>query len=233
MYTELDQLYNMDIIRTNFNQEKLLQELLTSNLIDSKTIKIPKGRHFDTVTDTQEHIYYLERGIAHLSYENKSLAVLIDQQFIGLGTVLDFKEKTFDIQAYTECELLMFDRKQVMELLFSMQEGMLYLYLYEKDLQQSLLEKIDLLYQKGSVRLIKTFQTLCHSCGHISKDGNWISIPRCFTIKRIADMTNLSPRSVSDFSEELIAKKIIIKEAGQFIIHIERLDTLNNKNNIL
>ncbi|MBC2067938.1 Crp/Fnr family transcriptional regulator [Listeria booriae] len=224
MYTELDQLYNMDIIRTNFNQEKLLHELLTSSLVDSTTIMIPKNRYFDTVTDTQEHIYYLEHGIAHLSYENESLAVLIDHQFIGLGTVLDFQEKTFDIQAYTDCELLMFDRKQVMELLFSMQEGMLYLYLYEKDLQKALLEKIDLLYQKGSVRLLKTFQTLCHACGDISKDGYWVSIPRCFTIKRIADMTNLSPRSVSDFSEELIAKKIIKKEAGQFIIHTKNIE---------
>ncbi|MBC2318482.1 Crp/Fnr family transcriptional regulator [Listeria booriae] len=230
MYTELDQLYNMDIIRTNFNQEKLLQELLISNLVDSTTIKIPKSRYFDTVTDTHEHIYYLEHGIAHLSYKKKSLAVLMDHQFIGLGTVLDFQEKNFDIQAYTECELLMFDRKQVMELLFSMQEGMLYLYLYEKDLQKTLLEKIDLLYQKGTVRLTKTFQTLCRACGDISKDGHWVSIPRCFTIKRIADMTNLSPRSVSDFSEELIAKKIIKKEAGQFIINNEQFNKLNSKN---
>lgn len=220
MYLELEELYNMKTIQSKFNEEVLLEQLLGSPHVTSQITKIKKGNYFSKDQASQDNVYFLIKGIAGLHY-NERLVVIADQKdFIGLDDLLTKEAPTYNVEALEECEVIIFNRHEIMDLLFSMQEGWLYLYLSEKKHHEILIEQIHFLHKKGIDRLSLTYYDLANRFGKPTKGGK--ILPKCFNLRRLSEIANISPNSVASFNEILKARGLIIKEATNCIVVMEQ-----------
>ncbi|MBC1307698.1 Crp/Fnr family transcriptional regulator [Listeria booriae] len=216
MYLELEELYNMKTIQSKFNEGLLLEQLLDNPHVTSQITKIKKGTHFSTETASQDNVYFLIKGIAGLHY-NERLVVIADQKdFIGLDDLLEKDAPTYTVEALEECEVIVFDRHEIMDFIFSMQEGWLYLYLNEKKHHETLVEKIKFLREKGIDRLTHTYYDLANRFGEPTQDGK--ILPKCFNLKRLAEIANISANSVASFNEVLKERGLIEKKGSSCIV---------------
>ncbi|MBC1975631.1 Crp/Fnr family transcriptional regulator [Listeria booriae] len=216
MYLELEELYNMKTIQSKFNEELLLEQLLDSPHITSQITKIKKGNYFSKDQASQDNVYFLIKGIAGLHY-NERLVVIADQKdFIGLDDLLTKEAPTYNVEALEECEVIIFNRHEIMDFLFSTQEGWLYLYLNEKKHHETLIEKIQFLREKGIDRLANTYCDLATRFGEPTKDGS--TLPKCFNLRRLAEIANISSNSVASFNEILKERGLIIKKQTNCIV---------------
>ncbi|MBC1373253.1 Crp/Fnr family transcriptional regulator [Listeria booriae] len=217
MYLELEELYNMQT--SKIKQEFLLEQLLNNPHVSSQIVNIRKGTYFSNEFASQDNVYFLIKGIAGLHY-NERLVVIADQKdFISLDDLLAKEAPTYTIEALEECEVIVFDRHEIMDFIFSMQEGWLYLYLNEKKHQETLVEKIQFLREKGIDRLTRTYYDLATRFGEPTTDGH--ILPKCFNLKRLAEIANISPNSVASFNETLKERNIIIKRGASCIVRTE------------
>ncbi|MBC6300421.1 cyclic nucleotide-binding domain-containing protein [Listeria booriae] len=214
MYAELEQLYNMSTIRNNFNQERLFDELLTVSKQESISVTIKKDTLFSKKLDLHEQICFLVEGITCSYFCNIPTKITAHSQFLNLELVLG--TESMDIEAFTDCKLLIFNRLDIMEYLFSTQEGILFLFQYEKEKKNFLFDRVNMLHQKGYPRLLKIMEELAEECG--VPVGNESVLPKSFTIKRLAALSSLSTHTVSLFHEKMIQEKVIKKIGGQIIL---------------
>ncbi|MBC2168248.1 Crp/Fnr family transcriptional regulator [Listeria booriae] len=216
MYLELEELYNMKIIQSKFNEEILLEQLLNNPHVTSQIAKIKKGTHFPTDSVSQDNVYFLKKGIAGLHY-NERLVVIADQKdFIGLDDLLAKEAPKYTIEVLEECEVIVFERHEIMDFIFSMQEGWLYLYLNEKKHHEILIEKVKFLRERGIDRLAHTYYDLANRFGEPTKDGK--IIPKCFNLRRLAEIANISANSVASFNEVLKERGLLVKKGTDCIV---------------
>ncbi|WP_221769667.1 Crp/Fnr family transcriptional regulator, partial [Listeria booriae] len=218
MYLELEELYNMTTIQSKFNEDILLEQLVGNSHITSQIIKIKKGTYFSTELASQDNVYFLIKGIAGLHYNERLVVIANQKDFIGLDDLLTKEAPTYTVEALEECEVLVFDRHEIMDFLFSMQEGWLYLYLHEKKHHEILVEKIQFLREKGIDRLTRTYYDLATRFGEPTTDGR--ILPKCFNLKRLAEIANISPNSVASFNEVLKERNFISKRGASCIVRI-------------
>ncbi|MBC2256816.1 Crp/Fnr family transcriptional regulator [Listeria booriae] len=218
MYLELEELYNMKTIQSKFNEGILLEQLLGNPHVTSQITKIKKGAHFSTELASKDHVYFLIKGIAGLHYNDRLLVIADQKDFIGLDDLLTKEVPTYTVEALEECEVIVFDRYEIMDFLFSMQEGWLYLYLNEKKHYETLAKKIEFLHKKGIDRLTHTYYDLATRFGEPTAEGN--ILPKCFNLKRLAEIANISPNSVASFNEVLKERNFIVKKGASCIVRI-------------
>ncbi|MBC1357953.1 Crp/Fnr family transcriptional regulator [Listeria booriae] len=214
MYVELDQLYNSSTIRNNFSQEKLFNDLLAVSKAEPLSITIKKDTLFSKKLDLDKQICFLVEGITCSYFRGTPSKISASPQFLNLELVLGME--SMDIEAFTTCKVLIFSRLDIMEYLFSMQEGVLFLFQYEKEKKDFLIHRVKLLHQKGYVRLLQVMQEVGKECGE--QVDNECILPKCFTIKRLAALASLSTHTVSLIHEKMIQEKQIRKEGGRIIL---------------
>ncbi|MBC2371781.1 Crp/Fnr family transcriptional regulator [Listeria booriae] len=214
MYEELNQLYDISVIQNKFNQEKFYKELICSGELETTTITIKKDTFFSQSLDLGEQICFLQDGIACTYFQNVPTRLISKSQFLNVELIIGMEE--MDIEAFTTCTLLVFNREEIMEHLFSMQEGVFFLFCYEKEKKNFLFNRVNMLHQKGYPRLLQLMEELAEECG--TKFGNDCILPKCLTIKRLAALSSLSTHTVSLFHEKMIHEKIIQKEGGRIIL---------------
>ncbi|WP_185386514.1 Crp/Fnr family transcriptional regulator [Listeria booriae] len=208
----------MKTIKSNFNEETLLEQLLENPHVSSQITKIRKGIHFSTELTSKNNVYFLIKGIAGIRYSERLVVIADQKSFIGLDDLLAKKAPIYTIEALEECEVIVFDCYEIMDFIFSMQEGWLYLYLNEKKHQETLVEKVQFLHEKGINRLTHTYYDLANRFGEPTTDGR--ILPKCFNLKRLAEIANISPNSVASFNEILKERDIIIKRGASCIVRI-------------
>ncbi|MBC1796737.1 Crp/Fnr family transcriptional regulator [Listeria booriae] len=214
MYKELDQLYNIRTIQKNFNQKELFEELINSHKIEITQLLIKKDALFSQKININEQICYLQKGVTCSYFQGIPNRILAKPQFLNVELILGIE--AMDIEALTDCQILLFNRLDIMEHIFAMQEGTFFLFNYEKEKKDFLINRIELLRQKGYPRLLQLLNELAYECGETV--GNECYIPKCFTIKRIAALSNLSTHTISLFHEKMVKDKILRKDGGQIVL---------------
>lgn len=214
MYKELDQLNTSITIQKNFNQKKLFQELINSRKIGIAKLFIKKNALFSQKINLKEQICYLQEGIVCSFYRGIPNRVITQSQFLNVELILGMEE--ISIKALTNCRILVFDRLNIMEHIFAMQKGILFLFQYEKEQEDFLISRIDMLRKKGYPRFLQMLKELADECGEVI--GTECHLPKCFTIKRIASLSGLSTNTVSLFRKKMMKDGTLRKDGGQFIL---------------
>ncbi|MBC2004961.1 Crp/Fnr family transcriptional regulator [Listeria booriae] len=213
MYKELNQLYNIRTIQKNFNQDELFEEFINSDEIEAVKLLIKKNTLFSQKININEQICYLKKGVTCIYFNHIPNMIIAKPQFLNVELILG--TEIMDIEAFTDCQILVFNRLDIMEHIFAMQEGVFFLFNYEKEKKDFLINRIELLRQKGYPRLLRLLKELAHECGEII--DNECYLPKCFTIKRIAALSNLSTHTISLFHEKMIKDRILRKDGGQIV----------------
>ncbi|EAD9208386.1 Crp/Fnr family transcriptional regulator, partial [Listeria monocytogenes] len=109
-----------------------------------------------------------------------------------------------------------FDKEDIICSIIGMQEGWLYLYLNNRNHENVLIEKCNLMRGNGESRLKDSLKQIGRYFGS-EKEGA-LRIPKCFTKKIIANYSNLSVRSVTHLCRNLVESGFLAENSKSFVL---------------
>lgn len=214
MYRDmLVELYDKNIIEKNFNSAVFLENLLLSNHIHPKELEIDKKQNLVESGVHNESIYFIRRGIV-----SSSLGFMGKGRFLGLDTLAMNDKPLYTIKTIEPCELYVFDKLEVMEYLFSLQEGWLFLYLIEKEERNLLLKNHSFLTLKGLERMEAVLIDLAQDFG--VREDDMVILPKSFSKKLIAEYANLSVNTITILIKELKKEQFLKTKTANNLFYI-------------
>lgn len=201
MRSNLMDMYNEQEIQSNFDKQVLLTNLLESSVVHPQVKKIKRNQELIHEGESTDYVYYMLSGIASVKKEANTFGFIGAGQFVGFDTLFLNEPSTYTIRTREMCEVYVFDRLEVMEYLFSLQEGWIFFYLLEKEESQQLLKYQNFMRLKGVARLDAVLQDLAHTFGE-EEDGV-IVLPKSFSKQCIADYANFSLNTITSLIKEL------------------------------
>ncbi|EFR93180.1 conserved hypothetical protein, partial [Listeria innocua FSL J1-023] len=159
---------------------------------------------------------FIEKGIVSLEKEKNVVSFLGFNQIAGLNDYFMAEANVYTAKVIETVTAYEFDKEDIICSIIGMQEGWLYLYLNNRNHENVLIEKCNLLRGNGESRLRESLEQLGSFFG-IEKEGV-LRIPKCFTRKLIANYANLSVRSVTHLCGKLIENGFLAENSKSFIL---------------
>ncbi|HDA9544943.1 TPA: Crp/Fnr family transcriptional regulator, partial [Listeria innocua] len=160
--------------------------------------------------------YFIEKGIVSLEKEKNVVSFLGSNQIAGLNDYFMAEANVYTAKVIETVTAYEFDKQDIICSIIGMQEGWLYLYLNNRNHENVLIEKCNLMRGNGESRLRESLEQLGDFFG-VEKEGV-LRIPKCFTRKLIANYANLSVRSVTHLCGKLIETGFLAENSKSFIL---------------
>ncbi|MBC2160146.1 Crp/Fnr family transcriptional regulator [Listeria booriae] len=193
MEDSLFDLYSRAIIEDEFNNSNLHNTIFN---LDKKIVSFKKK---DLFTSDSRYIYRVLNGKVVLKRNDIIISIIGEGDFIGISSLFNSSNDIDSYEALEDITLLVFDKNELLLVLFGLQEGWVYLLLQEKLLNEEITNNHMLLCQTGKVRLKNTLYNLADEYGTPVSEGKLI--PKCFNRTMLSSYTNLSLTTIKRLTE--------------------------------
>lgn len=215
MQSLFEDLYSKEVLEEEFGYKRFLQTLI-DNRIPYKKTKISTNTILLTEDIINTKVYFIEKGIVSLEKEKNVVSFLGSNQIAGLNDYFMAEANVYTAKVIETVTAYEFDKQDIICSIIGMQEGWLYLYLNNRNHENVLIEKCNLMRGNGESRLRESLEQLGDFFG-VEKEG-MLRIPKCFTRKLIANYANLSVRSVTHLCGKLIETGFLAENSKSFIL---------------
>ncbi|EAD5841026.1 TPA_asm: Crp/Fnr family transcriptional regulator [Listeria innocua] len=215
MQSLFEDLYSKEVLEEEFGYKRFLQTLI-DNRIPYKKTKISTNTILLTEDIINTKVYFIEKGIVSLEKEKNVVSFLGSNQIAGLNDYFMAEANVYTAKVIETVTAYEFDKQDIICSIIGMQEGWLYLYLNNRNHENVLIEKCNLMRGNGESRLRESLEQLGDFFG-VEKEGV-LRIPKCFTRKLIANYANLSVRSVTHLCGKLIETGFLAENSKSFIL---------------
>ncbi|HDI0341614.1 TPA: Crp/Fnr family transcriptional regulator [Listeria innocua] len=215
MQSLFEDLYSKEVLEEEFGYKRFLQTLI-DNRIPYKKTKISTNTILLTEDIINTKVYFIEKGIVSLEKEKNVVSFLGSNQIAGLNDYFMAEANVYTAKVIETVTAYEFDKQDIICSIIGMQEGWLYLYLNNRNHENVLIEKCNLMRGNGESRLRESLEQLGAFFG-VEKEGV-LRIPKCFTRKLIANYANLSVRSVTHLCGKLIETGFLAENSKSFIL---------------
>ncbi|MBC1286732.1 Crp/Fnr family transcriptional regulator [Listeria booriae] len=224
MISEIEDLYSIENVESEFNQQSLIKLLTQSSRVTYEYRKLRKRTLIDPILTNE--IYFLTSGAIIATNEDFPTSVKKTDEFIGLDTIILQSESTISYRTIVECEVIVFQKEEVLMELFSQQEGWLFLILEMQQQNRLLMNRCFSMRGNSISRLSATFYELATRFG--TKQGDVYILPKYFNKKFIAEYSGLSTSSVTK-TEVVLKKEGLIEFSDKvYIVSLDRYNQLQN-----
>ncbi|MBC1983251.1 Crp/Fnr family transcriptional regulator [Listeria booriae] len=189
------------LIRSQFNSKSLLTGLIEASEVHEYRSLVKRNHALICEGSSTDYLYYIKEGVVSIRQGAYTFGFIGAGHFIGLDTLLMHNKPRYTVRILETTEMYIFDRLEVMEYLFSLQEGWIFFYLLEKEARNRLLKYQHFMTYKGSERLEAMLLDLAGTFG--SHNDELITLPKCFTKRRIADYANFSLNTITSLIKQL------------------------------
>ncbi|HHQ1233744.1 TPA: Crp/Fnr family transcriptional regulator, partial [Listeria innocua] len=210
-----EDLYSKKVLEEEFGYKRFLQTLI-DNKIPYKKTKISTNTILLTEDIINTKVYFIEKGIVSLEKEKNVVSFLGSNQIAGLNDYFMAEANVYTAKVIETVTAYEFDKEDIFCSIIGMQEGWLYLYLNNRNHENVLIAKCNLMRGNGESRLRESLEQLGSFFG-TEKEGV-VRIPKCFTRKLIANYANLSVRSVTHLCGKLIETGFLAENSKSFIL---------------
>ncbi|EIP8213098.1 Crp/Fnr family transcriptional regulator [Listeria monocytogenes] len=215
MQSVLEDLYSKKILEEEFGYTCFLQTLI-DNRIPYKKTRIPSNMILLTEDTINTKVYFIEKGIVSLEKNKNVISFLGSNQIAGLNDYFMAEANLYTARVIETITAYEFDKEDIICSIIGMQEGWLYLYLNNRNHENVLIEKCNLMRGNGENRLKESLEQLGRYFGN-EKEGV-LRIPKCFTKKIIANYSNLSVRSVTHLCRKLVEAGFLAENSKSFVL---------------
>ncbi|MBM5720727.1 Crp/Fnr family transcriptional regulator [Listeria ivanovii] len=214
-----------------FNHEEFISMMDQYNL-QSTRITIPEHTILnDLATELEDYLFLVKTGIiaGYIDFDrNKIYSVFNDNFFMGYFTIFDDTPLALTCQALTECDILLYKKKDVEYSLSLFPENFGFQYTIMKTIARHGYYKSLLQYQNKKNQLAFAFETLVTLLNVDIIDGI-ATLPKPISTTIIKNYCTLSKAFFYSQLKELKEAKIISKVHSQWQID---MNALNKKNDI-
>lgn len=214
MQSVFEDLYSKKILEEEFGYTCFLQTLI-DNRIPYKKTRIPSNMILLTEDTINTKVYFIEKGIVSLEKNKNVISFLGSNQIAGLNDYFMAEANLYTARVIETITAYEFDKEDIICSIIGMQEGWLYLYLNNRNHENVLIEKCNLMRGNG-----KSFERVSKWLGRYfgnEKEGV-LRIPKCFTKKIIANYSNLSVRSVTHLCRKLVEAGFLAENSKSFVL---------------
>ncbi|MCD2020011.1 Crp/Fnr family transcriptional regulator [Listeria monocytogenes] len=215
MQSVFEDLYSKKILEEEFGYTCFLQTLI-DNRIPYKKTRIPSNMILLTEDTINTKVYFIEKGIVSLEKNKNVISFLGSNQIAGLNDYFMAEANLYTARVIETITAYEFDKEDIICSIIGMQEGWLYLYLNNRNHENVLIEKCNLMRGNGENRLKESLEQLGRYFGN-EKEGA-LRIPKCFTKKIIANYSNLSVRSVTHLCRKLVESGFLAENSKSFVL---------------
>ncbi|WP_100131296.1 Crp/Fnr family transcriptional regulator [Listeria monocytogenes] len=215
MQSVFEDLYSKKILEEEFDYTCFLQTLI-DNRIPYKKTRIPSNMILLTEDTINTKVYFIEKGIVSLEKNKNVISFLGSNQIAGLNDYFMAEANLYTARVIETITAYEFDKEDIICSIIGMQEGWLYLYLNNRNHENVLIEKCNLMRGNGENRLKESLEQLGRYFGN-EKEGV-LRIPKCFTKKIIANYSNLSVRSVTHLCRKLVEAGFLAENSKSFVL---------------
>ncbi|MBV1218967.1 Crp/Fnr family transcriptional regulator [Listeria monocytogenes] len=215
MQSVFEDLYSKKILEEEFGYTCFLQTLI-DNRIPYKKTRIPSNMILLTEDTINTKVYCIEKGIFSLEKNKNVISFLGSNQIAGLNDYFMAEANLYTARVIETITAYEFDKEDIICSIIGMQEGWLYLYLNNRNHENVLIEKCNLMRGNGENRLKESLEQLGRYFGN-EKEGV-LRIPKCFTKKIIANYSNLSVRSVTHLCRKLVEAGFLAENSKSFVL---------------
>lgn len=215
MQSVFEDLYSKKILEEEFGYTCFLQTLI-DNRIPYKKTRIPSNMILLTEDTINTKVYFIEKGIVSLEKNKNVISFLESNQIAGLNDYFMAEANLYTARVIETITAYEFDKEDIICSIIGMQEGWLYLYLNNRNHENVLIEKCNLMRGNGENRLKESLEQLGRYFGN-EKEGV-LRIPKCFTKKIIANYSNLSVRSVTHLCRKLVEAGFLAENSKSFVL---------------
>ncbi|HBL8157352.1 TPA: Crp/Fnr family transcriptional regulator [Listeria monocytogenes] len=215
MQSVFEDLYSKKILEEEFGYTCFLQTLI-DNRIPYKKTRIPSNMILLTEDTINTKVYFIEKGIVSLEKNKNVISFLGSNQIAGLNDYFMAEANLYTARVIETITAYEFDKEDIICSIIGMQEGWLYLYLNNRNHENVLIEKCNLMRGNGENRLKESLEQLGRYFGN-EKEGV-LRIPKCFTKKIIANYSNLSVRSVTHLCRKLVESGFLSENSKSFVL---------------
>ncbi|EAF1707422.1 Crp/Fnr family transcriptional regulator [Listeria monocytogenes] len=215
MQSVFEDLYSKKILEEEFGYTCFLQTLI-DNRIPYKKTRIPSNMILLTEDTINTKVYFIEKGIVSLEKNKNVISFLGSNQIAGLNDYFMAEANLYTARVIETITAYEFDKEDIICSIIGMQEGWLYLYLNNRNHENVLIEKCNLMRGNGENRLKESLDQLGRYFGN-EKEGV-LRIPKCFTKKIIANYSNLSVRSVTHLCRKLVEAGFLAENSKSFVL---------------
>ncbi|EJU2899582.1 Crp/Fnr family transcriptional regulator [Listeria monocytogenes] len=215
MQSVFEDLYSKKILEEEFGYTCFLQTLI-DNRIPYKKTRIPSNMILLTEDTINTKVYFIEKGIVSLEKNKNVISFLGSNQIAGLNDYFMAEANLYTARVIETITAYEFDKEDIICSIIGIQEGWLYLYLNNRNHENVLIEKCNLMRGNGENRLKESLEQLGRYFGN-EKEGV-LRIPKCFTKKIIANYSNLSVRSVTHLCRKLVEAGFLAENSKSFVL---------------
>ncbi|EAE7017415.1 Crp/Fnr family transcriptional regulator [Listeria monocytogenes] len=215
MQSVFEDLYSKKILEEEFGYTCFLQTLI-DNRIPYKKTRIPSNMILLTEDTINTKVYFIKKGIVSLEKNKNVISFLGSNQIAGLNDYFMAEANLYTARVIETITAYEFDKEDIICSIIGMQEGWLYLYLNNRNHENVLIEKCNLMRGNGENRLKESLEQLGRYFGN-EKEGV-LRIPKCFTKKIIANYSNLSVRSVTHLCRKLVEAGFLAENSKSFVL---------------
>ncbi|AIS60533.1 Crp/Fnr family transcriptional regulator [Listeria ivanovii] len=215
MQSLFEDLYSKKVLEEEFGYKRFLQTLI-DNKIPYKKTKIANNTILLTEDTINSNVYFIEKGIVSLEKEKNVVSFLGANQIAGLNDYFMAEANVYTTRVIETVTAYEFAKEDIICSIIGMQEGWLYLYLNNRNHENVLIEKCNLMRGNGESRLKESLEQLGKFFG--SEKEGVLRIPKCFTRKIIANYSNLSVRSVTHLCGKLIESGFLAENSKSFVL---------------
>ncbi|EAA0188412.1 Crp/Fnr family transcriptional regulator [Listeria monocytogenes] len=215
MQSVFEDLYSKKILEEEFGYTCFLQTLI-DNRIPYKKTRIPSNMILLTEDTINTKVYFIEKGIVSLEKNKNVISFLGSNQIAGLNDYFMAEANLYTARVIETITAYEFDKEDIICSIIGMQEGWLYLYLNNRNHENVLIEKCNLMRGNGENRLKESLEQLGRYFGN-EMEGV-LRIPKCFTKKIIANYSNLSVRSVTHLCRKLVESGFLAENSKSFVL---------------
>ncbi|EKT6409571.1 Crp/Fnr family transcriptional regulator [Listeria monocytogenes] len=215
MQSVFEDLYSKKILEEEFGYTCFLQTLI-DNRIPYKKTRIPSNMILLTEDTINTKVYFIEKGIVSLEKNKNVISFLGSNQIAGLNDYFMAEANLYTARVIETITAYEFDKEDIICSIIGMQEGWLYLYLNNRNHENVLIEKCNLMRGNGENRLKESLEQLGRYFGN-EKEGV-LRIPKCFTKKIIANYSNLAVRSVTHLCRKLVEAGFLAENSKSFVL---------------
>lgn len=159
----------------------------------------------------------MRAGLYRWNEINKSYLFLGDKQIAGLSNTFIIEESLYTFRALERCSGYAFRREAVVELLLSMQEGWIYLYMNNMNHDGFLVDQCLIMREPSELRLKHCLIELLGKYA-VSNNGKHV-LAKCFTKKIVSNYANISTKTMAQTWKTWSDEGYIDGEVNQFIFN--------------
>ncbi|WP_239257183.1 cyclic nucleotide-binding domain-containing protein [Listeria ilorinensis] len=144
---DIQALYDFRNVHVEFQPANLFNTGMKE--LQVKTKILPKGSTIIKEEIHYQHIYYIKKGIISVEKQGDIYTFLPNENFVGLNGLMNHQKPFFSFIAFTETEVVIFERTEVENYIKKMQEGWLFLYVQEQRFRDNIHECYIFRREKG------------------------------------------------------------------------------------